>query len=474
MQSGKTFHPKRVKGWLFDVYPSGFGRVAVWIIDEHGKRVRLSDHFQPKIYVSGEQQDIERLASQFYSSQAIASWNYTYKHAHPTANKKSRVLEIILKDCRRTSSLTRSILKKGGYLKYEVHNCNLHGDRAYLFSRDVFPLAFIEVAAKQRGLKYTLLDCVENIDYTIPPLRIAKIEVDIAKKGKIARFNDSIDKLLVTQSDKQIVIDETAEGDKLLRLVNSIRKFDPDIILTSGGDSYLFPYLIHRALINRVLDKFILSRDDVPFASKTQHGKTFFSYGRAFYKAATMRLYGRVHIDRSNTFVMNEADFDGLIEIARTCRMPLHTASRSSIGSSMSSLQFYQAVKDEILIPRNKSIPEVFKSAYKLLVGDRGGFVYEPQVGIHEDVGEVDFSSMYPVLMVRNNISAETVLCKCCPNSRLRIPELNYNICEKRKGIVPKALNLIVSKRLHYKCMKGKVQDPELKKAYDRRQVALK
>jgi hypothetical protein len=228
-------------------------------------------------------------------------------------------------------------------------------------------------------------------------------------------------------------------------------------------------------VVKTLLDGVTASKEDsVPFVPKIAHGRTFFSYGRTFYKAATMRLYGRVHIDRSNTFVLNEADFEGLFEIARTCRVPLHTASRSSIGSSMSSLQFYQAVKDEVLIPRNKSIPEAFKSAYDLLVGDRGGFVYEPVVGIHEGIGEVDFSSMYPVLMVRNNISAETVLCKCCPNSRRRIPELNYPICERRKGIVPKALELVVSKRLKYKRMKGEAQDPALKEVYDKRQAALK
>ena len=97
----------------------------------------------------------------------------------------------------------------------------------------------------------------------------------------------------------------------------------------------------------------------------------------------------------------------------------------------MSSLQYYQAMKDEFLIPRNKLVAEAFKSAYDLLVGDRGGFVYEPRMGIHEKVGEVDFSSMYPSLMAKHNISAETVLCDCCPDSKLRIPELNYHICEK-------------------------------------------
>ncbi len=474
MQSGKTASPKHVRGWLFDVYPSNLGEVTVWIISEHGERIKLTDKFQPRIYVSGKQEDIERLASSYFSNQAVAAWNFSYKYAHPTDNVKSRVLEVALKDCRRTSAFTRSILKNGDYIQYEVHNCDLHGDRAYLFSHDLFPLAFMEVEVERTGLKYSLLDTVESTVYTIPPLRTAKIEVDIAKTGKIAGFKDPIERFIVTQTDKQMGIDSGDEADKLMHLVSAVKTLNPDIVLTRGGDSYLFPYLVHRATLNNVLDKFILSRDNIPFVPKIANGRTFFSYGRTFYKAATMRLYGRVHIDRSNTFVLNEADFDGLIEIARICRVPLHTASRSSIGSSMSSLQFYQAVKGDVLIPRNKSIPEAFKSAYELLVGDRGGFVYEPQIGIHEGVGEVDFSSMYPVLMVKNNISAETVLCRCCPNSRRRIPELNYHICEGRKGIVPKSLELVVSKRLHYKRMKREAQNPALREVYDKRQAALK
>jgi DNA polymerase I len=237
----------------------------------------------------------------------------------------------------------------------------------------------------------------------------------------------------------------------------------------------LFSYLIQRANLNSVLDKFVLSRDNTPFIPKPSVvGRTFYSYGRVFYKAPTTRLYGRIHVDAGNTFILNESSFQGMFEIARTCRVPLHTASRASIGSSMSSLQFYQAFKDDILLPRNKSIPEAFKSASELLVADRGGFVYEPKVGIHDNVGEVDFSSMYPSIMVKNNISAETVLCNCCPDSKVRIPELNYNICEKRRGVVPKSLELILSKRLTYKRLKEETKDPLLKEVYDNRQVALK
>ncbi len=465
---------KHVRGWLFDVYPSEQGEVAVWVISETSERIRLTDKFQPKIYISGKQEEIEQLASSLFSNPSIAAWDFVYKYAQPTDSEKSRVLEVTLKDCRRIPAFTRSVLEKGDYLRYRVHNCDLHGDRAYLFSRDLFPLAHVKVEANGETLNYRLLDSVRRNHYSVPSLRVTRLEVEVAKQSKIASFSDPIGRITATQSGEQKLVDSGGEEDKILQLVRIVKDFDPDIILTSGGDSYLFPYLIHRATVNNVTDKFSLNRDEIPSVGKVGRSKTFFSYGRTFYRAATMRLFGRVHIDRNNTFVLSEADFDGLFEVARVCRVPLHTASRASIGSSMSSLQFYQAIKDDVLIPQNKSIPEAFKSAYELLVGDRGGFVYEPQVGIHDEVGEVDFSSMYPVLMVNNNISAETVLCNCCPNSTRRIPELNYHICEKRTGIVPKALELIVTKRLEYKRLAQEVQDPQLREVYDKRQAALK
>ena len=226
--------------------------------------------------------------------------------------------------------------------------------------------------------------------------------------------------------------------------------------------------------MNNVLGSFVLSRDGSPLVAENKQGRSYFSYGRTFYRAPTRRLYGRVHIDEGNTFILRESGIEGLVEVARCCRVPLHRAARSSIGTSMSSLQNYQALKDGFLVPRNKHVGEVFKSAYQLLVGDRGGFVYEPRMGFHEGVGEVDFSSMYPSLMAKYNISAETVLCVCCPDSSLRIPELGFHICEKRKGIVPKVLEFAVEKRLSYKRLVKETKDERLREVYDKRQTALK
>jgi DNA polymerase elongation subunit (family B) len=300
------------------------------------------------------------------------------------------------------------------------------------------------------------------------------LNVNIKKPSASAQFRDQIESISLELKNKTIIIGEGSESDKLLALVKAVKEEDPDIIFTRGGDSFLIPYLAYRAFVNGVLNQFILSREDIPVKAKKSRGRSFFSYGRVYYKAPLRRLYGRVHIDVNNTFIYTACGLEGLFEVSRTCRVPLHRAARASIGSIMSSLQLYTAWKDEILIPWKKREPESFKTGWELLVADRGGFVFEPKLGFHTDVVEVDFTSMFPMLMLTRNISAETVLCKCCPSSKLRVPELGYNICEKRKGIVPKTLELLLKKRFKYKNLMKETSDEKLRYAYDMRQAALK
>ena len=142
--------PNCVKGWILDVYPSDIGKVAVWVISETGERIRFTDKFQPCIYVSAKQDELERLVSRLYNNQKIASARFTQKYAQPTDTEKSRVLELTVKDCRQIPFADTEILRMGDYLRYEIHNCDLQNDRSYFFSHDLFPLAFVEIkVAKQ-------------------------------------------------------------------------------------------------------------------------------------------------------------------------------------------------------------------------------------------------------------------------------------------------------------------------------------
>ncbi|MEM3765836.1 MAG: DNA polymerase domain-containing protein [Candidatus Bathyarchaeia archaeon] len=463
-----------VKGWILDVYPSGPDEVTVWIITVNGERIRFVDKFVRRIYVSGNFSDLKALANKVRDSKSVAGLRFVEKYADFMEADKKKVLEIDMRDYRRISFFARKILRLGGYERYRLFNVDVPVAQAYLYEKDLFPLAHVLLIDCGNRVSYELLDSVDNCEYAVPPLRSVRLNVSVKKTGVSARFSDKIESISLETGNKTIVISEGSETDKILALVKAANEEDPDIIFTRGGDSFLFPYLAYRAFVNGVLNRFVLSRENIPLSAKKGRGRSFFSYGRVYYKAPVRRLYGRVHIDLDNTFIFTACGLEGLVEVSRTCRVPLHRAARASIGSIMSSLQLYTAWKSDILIPWKKGEPESFKSGWELLVADRGGFVFEPKLGFHTDVVEVDFTSMFPMLMLTRNISAETVFCKCCPDSKLRVPELGYNICEKRVGIVPKTLDLLLRKRLKYKGLLREARNEGLERAYDLRQAALK
>jgi DNA polymerase elongation subunit (family B) len=448
--------------------------MTVWFITENGERVKFVDEFQPKIYVSGNIADLAKLTGKLINSKSAAEWSYVEKIAYFMSDKKSKVLEINVSDCRRRPYFARKVLRLGGYERFRLHNVDVPDVQTYLYERDIFPLAYVRVAVQGKILAYRLMDSVESVDYRLPHLRMLRLDVQIAKKKLIPSFDDEIQSITIQSNGREIVIDEGDEKQKILNMVEVVQKEDPDIVLTEGGDSFLFPYLAHRALLNGVLSRLVLGREGVPLRAERKRGTTFYSYGRVYFKAPMRRLYGRIHIDAQNTFIYSACGLQGLIEVSRTCRVPLHRAARASIGTIMSSLQLYQATKDDILIPWKKCEPESYKSGWELLIADRGGFIFEPRLGIHGNVVEVDFASMFPTLMATRNVSAETVLCKCCTNSSLRVPELGHNVCRKHEGIVPKTLWLILRKRATYKELRNEAEDSELKEIYDQRQGALK
>ncbi len=74
------------------------------------------------------------------------------------------------------------------------------------------------------------------------------------------------------------------------------------------------------------------------------------------------------------------------------------------------------------------------KTLIELIRADHGGLIYQPLIGVHGHVAQIDFTSMYPSIMVKHNISPETV-------GKADAPE----------GLIPKTLRPLVEKRLALK-----------------------
>jgi len=458
-----------IEGWILDLYQRN-GYMTVWLKTRDGRTVRLIDDWRHSFYVAGEHSHLTDLASQI----RIEGMSLEERFVRPEDDECSTVLRIPVESAREAERLAERILVHGRYRRYELYNVDVNTSQLYLYEKGVYPFAHVKAILEENHINWELCDSLESVDYEIPRLQEIALSVTIQRKKRLPSQTDPIETITVTSGNETYRSDRCEEQEKLLWLVETLKALDPDIIYTNDGDSFLFPYLAHRAAVNGIADQFTLGRESTPLRAPHAKGQSYVSYGQICYRPTPTRLPGRLHIDRENSMFYRDTGLFGIIEVARLCRIPAQRASSTTIGTSMTSIQFHEATRQGVLIPWRKTNAEEMKTANELLLGDRGGFYYEPLVGLHEDVGELDFTSLYPMIMLKKNLSAETVRCKCCPDSKNRVPELGYNICEKRTGIVPKSLELLLNKRRHYKQLKQTTADPKLQAIYEMRQAALK
>ncbi|MDG6925284.1 MAG: hypothetical protein JRN09_01895 [Nitrososphaerota archaeon] len=463
-----------MRGWIFDLYPGQPGEMVVWMKDADGRAHRLVDSWAPSFYVACDSR--ERLVGLSASPDVqryAARTEFVQRRERITDGCESTVLKVTVRDAAKMLELARVIERESAFGDARIYNCDVPPGQSYMYERDIFPLALCDVREGPYGLRWALDDDVREYDYALPPLRTMSVGVRGSRSGLITKADDPVEEVWLEDRSRREVIGGASEREKILGLVERVRELDLDILLTRDGDRFLFPYLIARAERNRVAERLVLGRDPVALKSPERTGTSYFSYGKVLFKPSSMRIYGRLHLDTSVSFSHSHSGLSGLFEISRVCVQPLHTSSRASIGKALSSLQFYHATKQGILIPWKPTLAERFKSRSELLVADRGGFIYEPLSGVYDDVAEFDFASLYPNIMRKKNISAETVKCGCCPDSGEVVPELGWNVCEKRKGITSEAMEVIVEKRLEYKRRKGSAKG-ELKERYQGCQDALK
>jgi DNA polymerase, archaea type len=477
-------------GWLFDAYPQG-DKMIFWIKHEkNDKIIRLEDSsWSHSIYVASDNKnDLTSVAKNERLSSFIKRHEFVKKYEKIIDGTKSEVLKLNLTDPSQAQNLAKCIMLGGRFGQFRLYNADILPAQSYFYEHNIFPLVFCEVTISRdinssNGSRLTWsckkYDDVWSTDYRLPKFKTIHLSIKPRKQeGKLSKFTDKIDSISIRNGNEIIEIDGTDDTQILFSLTKMMSALDPDFVFTEDGDSFGFPYLAHRAQVNDCSNILVLGRE--PSRATTtrkpvKDGTTYFSYGRMHYRPSSTQLFGRVHIDTHNSFILDEAGMAGLCEVARVCRMPLHKASRATIGRCMSSLQCYHASINDILIPWKSAFAEHFKTYSQLFVGDRGGMIFEPQVGVHEQVGELDFSSLYPSIMFAKNLSGETVVCTCCPESKLRVPELGWNICEKRIGIVPRSLEILLKKRSQYKQLLNSPQiDPKTKQVYHARQGSLK
>ena len=228
---------------------------------------------------------------------------------------------------------------------------------------------------------------------------------------------------------------ETVTGppeDLLVAVQDAIDTLDPDVLVCSTSE--IVPTLYGMATAAGV-DDFTLSRwPDVDYQQLAGRS-AYSSYGRVGHSPARYNVPGRAIIDESNTFFYGETNLDGILDLVSRSKKPVQELAWASIGNVLTAIQICEAHDRGVLTPWNSWRHEFYKPMTTLHDADRGGFIFAPEVGVHEDVHELDFSSLYPNIICTRNVSPDVIRCDC-HSDREDVPGLDYSICDDRGYLV--------------------------------------
>ncbi|XP_059410509.1 DNA polymerase delta catalytic subunit isoform X2 [Carassius carassius] len=273
-----------------------------------------------------------------------------------------------------------------------------------------------------------------------------------------------------------------------------VRTVDPDIITGYNIQNFDLPYLLNRAATLKVSLFPYLGR--VWGSKSVLRDSTFQSKQMGRRENKIVNMEGRVQFDllqngneqtrrRLAVYCLKDAYLPlrllqklmcviNYMEMARVTGVPLtYLLSRGQQIKVVSQL-LRQAMKQDLVMP-----------VVRTETGDdyTGATVIEPEKGYYSiPIATLDFSSLYPSIMMAHNLCYTTLLQKSqveklglVPEDFIKTPTGDLFVKSSvRKGLLPEILENLLSARKRAKAELKKETDPFKKQVLDGRQLALK
>ncbi len=499
-----------VKGWILDCHQDA-DEMVIWVKLDDGNTIPFREKWRVALHVSADINRLEQLA--LWLDRAEMHYEFgelqTRFERHLVELGATRAHSVLAVSTNRPSKLKRLaevIDGRGNWHHHELYSVDQKMAQRHLLEKEVHPFGRIKISDN----KLIALDSRTDMSLELPPLTIAHLFTDCYDDHGHRTASAPLKRIIITprgtlgedENPSDAITIEGESEDEMLRLLNlRMAEIDPDVLITDAGDSIDLPAL--RRLSERVGQPLHLSRNTEDLVPRTR-GRTAWSYGNLLRKESYHALQGRLHIDMAGSFIVREGGIAGLLELARMSGLSGQDISRLSPGSAISAMQMRQAMDDGVLVPWKKNRPEDVKDGLELLAADRGGLYLEPVVGVHNNVVELDFASLFPSIISTRNISPETLNCSCCnPKSEgntkaedgclplliadaaaeienrlraeneipmtMKVPELNLHTCTRRHGFLGRVVSPIIERRMQLKSKRQVKGD-----VWDGRQNALK
>ncbi|HWH08705.1 MAG TPA: DNA polymerase domain-containing protein, partial [Candidatus Thermoplasmatota archaeon] len=451
------------EGVLLDVAAER-GEATAWVKRDDGRVVPLRAPYRPAFYVAGARSGLDALAEALPLVPGVAGVGLELRLLGLRPGRR-RVLKVVTTSDAALSTVARLVDARGEHRDFDLYDVDLRASQRILLERGVFPFARVR---GEDAASLTTTEDAWTLDYAPPPLSSLALSCRLRGDPPVPRPEDRVASVRVGE--------ETLEGDEadvLREAAARVRRLDPDVVYTRGGDRWMLAHLEGRARALG-LAGWTLGREAGGRAAR--RGRSFFSYGKIKYRAPTHPLPGRIHVDLDESFFFTQTSLPGVVDLARIAGIPLAELARLEAGTAVTAIQVGQAKRQGRLVPWRKNLPERPKTLRQLVKADRGGHIFDPVVGLHEDVVELDFASLYPALIARHNLGSETLLCACCDPATLPperfVPQAGYHVCQRRRGLVPEVLERLVERRAAFKRMRK--TDPARRAEYQGRVDAIK
>lgn len=377
--------------WIFD---SSCGRsVELWI--KNGRARKICEGYSPPFFVHFRDKHsaldlIESLASRYKVEECRFKTIYGMLEGYAVYAPMT-IAELIEKQTK---------------YEAELFNVDVRRDHRFLAEKNLSMCTFAKESKYSPDFDIPLEILTMCVEGNIRTSEIRSIELQ------------SDGKTVIAGNEKKVLLD----------LSSLLQTIDPDVILIPDADIWI-PLILEKSRSYRIL---------MPISRigryRTISPKSYWSYGKVNYRGGSIIPEGRILIDTKNSFTYAESGLYGVITAARLTGLSPNLTSRFTPGTLISSYEIYEAVKRGIAVPFRKSDAEHLRHFRELKAMDKGGMIFQPEPGLYERIYQLDFTSLYPFIIVRYNLSPESL-----NNSRRGFlpeviePLLQMRIMTKRK-----------------------------------------
>jgi DNA polymerase elongation subunit (family B) len=347
-----------------------------------------------------------------------------------------------------------------GYLFFDVDH---QPESRWMHARGLFPMCRLKLGPEGPVLERAPDEDRWSLHYPTPELRTVRLEARGLQQGHVPEFQDPLDS--ITLGDRVFTCPPGAgpagERAALLEFAAALRSLDPDVLITHHGDRWDIPYLLRKIRLHHLEGRVRLGREADPDPARPdQAAKSIHTYGQWLFKTHAYYLRGRWHVDLSKKTLDTDddrKDLHGVVYLARIANRRPQDINRNGAGYALQQMQIDAATDLGVALPWKRNLAEDWKDAATLCAVDRGGQIMVPRPGIYEDVVACDFSGYYPSIVIRHNLSSDTINCACCPDGPV-VPELGYHVCTRVAGHQSEILRRLQPHRPYVKAVLRRAQ----------------